>query len=172
MSQRPKVVWTMVSGFKLLQVEAWRTAITSWFSAYHVPETNWDCNLTHWSSKPLGVGVCKKHSASWDNVEEVTLYQLLFKNVWSFVTGFASVHENEQLLQQHKEISFGLCFATRVMQERPGVGCGESKSSKVTDSHRLRLLFKIQNRSNVFCLDWIRGVKAVSKSKCQNKCIC
>lgn len=74
------------------------------------------------------------------------------------MTGFASVHENEQLLQQHKEISFGLCFATRVMQERPGVGCGESKSSKVTDSHRL--LFKMQNRSNVFCLDWIRGVKA------------
>lgn len=50
------------------------------------------------------------------------------------MTGFVSVHENEQLLQQHKEISFGLCFATRVMQERPGVGCGESKSSKVTDS--------------------------------------
>lgn len=76
------------------------------------------------------------------------------------MTVFVSVHENEQLLQQHKESSFGLCFASRVMQEHPGVGCGESKSSKVTDSHRLRLLFKLQNRSNVFCLDWIRGVKA------------
>lgn len=60
------------------------------------------------------------------------------------MTGFVSVHENEQLLQQqHKESSLGLCFATRVMQERPGVGCGESKSSKVTDSHSLRLLFKL-----------------------------
>lgn len=70
------------------------------------------------------------------------------------MTGFASVHENEQLLQQHKEISFGLCFATRVMQERPGVGCGESKSSKVTDSHRLLLGFCSRYRIDQTCSAW------------------